>query len=155
MRKLISWAGHNAWAGWLLSLPFLLMAGVWLTDRAPPFAVIGPVVVSNARAGEIVYFTAPVRRDLDRECSVVFSRHIIDVRGIRFDISTAPGVMTAAGLRAMDAAMGAYLRLAVEVPEQAAPGQAAFVTELSYACNPVHRAWPIEVSMPLLFLIQP
>lgn len=155
MTKIIDWAGRNVWIGWLLAIPFLLQGVIWLTDRAPPFSVIGPVVVSNARPGEIIYFTAPVRRDLDRECSVMFSRHIIDVRGIRFELTKEPGVMTAAGLRAMDAAMGKYLRLAVEVPEQAAPGQAAFVTELSYACNPVHRAWPIEVSMPLLFLIQP
>lgn len=155
MTGMVAWAGRNSWIGWLFSLPFLVQGGVWLADRSPPFAVIGPVVVTTARPGDIAFFTAPVRRDLERDCSVVFSRHIVDVRGIRFEVSKEPGVMTAAGLRAMDAAMGSYLRLAVEVPEQAAPGQAAFVTELSYACNPIHRAWPIEVSMPLLFLIQP
>ena len=153
--RIVVWAEKNSWLAWLLCVPILWQAGVWLTDRSPPFAVIGPVVMKNAKPGEMAFFTAPVRRDLDRNCSVQFSRHLIDGRGIRFDLTKEPGMMTAAGLRAMDAAMGGYLRLAVDVPEAAAPGPAIFATDLSYACNPIHRAWPIEVSLEILFVIEP
>ena len=153
--KIRAWAERHSWVAWLLCVPIFIQGAVWLADRSPPFAITGPVVTIDAQPGELAFFTALVRRDLDRNCSVSFSRHLIDGRGVRFDLLKEPGVMTAAGLRAMDAAMGGYLRLAVEVPAGAAPGPAIFATDLSYACNPIHRAWPIDVSLSLLFVIKP
>ena len=152
--KIRAWAESHAWVAWLLCVPIVWQGGLWLTDRSPPFAITGAVVTVNARPGDMAFFTALVRRDLDRDCSVLFTRHLIDGKGMRFDLSKEPGVLTAEGLQAMDAAMGGYLRLAVAVPESAAPGPAIFATNFSYMCNPIHRAWPIEVSMSMLFVIE-
>lgn len=154
MTAAIKWAGRNAWLGWLLCLPIFWIAADWAMDRHPPFAIIGPVIVRNAPPGGTVFFVADVRRDLYRDCSVRFSRHMIDGAGVRFDFATEPRVMTPDGLRAMDILMAGKLCLAVDVPRGANPGKAVHTTELIYICNPLHRWWPIEVSMPLRFVIE-
>ena len=151
--KAIQWAGRHAWLGWLLCLPVFMQLGEWAFDRSPPFAVVGPVTALGARPGETAYFNAEVRRDLDRECSVVFSRYMIDGAGVRHDFARDPRVMTPNGLRAMDVLMAGQLRLAVEIPRGANPGPAVYATELRYTCNPIHKLWPIEVTMPLRFWI--
>ena len=152
--RAIKWAGQHAWLGWLLCVPIFWLAGDWAFDRHPPFAIIGPVMARNAPPGGTAYFVADVRRDLDRDCSVRFSRYLIDGAGVRHDFAVDPRVMTADGLRAMDTLMAGKLRLAVEIPRGANPGRATYTTELIYVCNPLHKWWPIEVSMPLRFVIE-
>ena len=153
--KAIKWAGQHAWLGWLFCLPVFWTLGEWAFDRDPPFAVVGPVMAFNAAPGETAFFNADVRRDLDRECSVIFSRHMIDGAGVRHDFAKDPRVMTSDGIRAMDLLMAGRLRLAVEIPRGANPGPAVYTTELQYSCNPLHRIWPIDVTMPLRFRIEP
>lgn len=151
----IRWAGRHAWLGWLLCVPVAWQLLDWIIDREPPFAALGAAQASPVRAGGTVVFIAAVRRDLDRDCTVQFSRHLIDGLGIRHDFAADPRVMTADGLREMDSAMGHQLRLAVNIPAGAAPGPATYTSDLIYRCNPVHVLWPIAVSMPLRFHIDP
>lgn len=150
----IQWAGRHSWLGWLLCVPIFWTVLDWALDRHPPFAIIGPVMAHNAAPGGTVFFLADVRRDLDRDCSVRFSRYLIDGAGVRFDFAVDPRVMTPDGLRAMDILMSGKLRLALEVPRGANPGKAVYTTELIYTCNPLHAIWPILVSMPLRFVIE-
>ena len=152
--RLVKWAGRNAWMGWLFCLPLFYQLVDWSLDRHPPFGIIGPVEVRGGKPGETVYFHAPVRRDLDRNCSVRFSRHMIDGAGVRFDFALDPRIMTPDGLRAMDLLMDGGLRLAVDVPRGASPGRGSYTTELLYQCNPLHKWFPIAVTMPLKFTIQ-
>lgn len=152
--RVIAWAGRNAWVGWLFCLPLVWTLISWALDRNPPFAIVGPIQVVNAKPGETAFFTAEVRRDLDRECSVDFSRYLIDGVGVRHDFGADPRVMTADGIRAMDVLMGGRLRLAIEIPRGANPGPAVYTSELRYRCNPLHQWWPIEVTMPLRFKIE-
>lgn len=153
MTAAIKWAGRHAWLGWLLCLPLFWILADWALDRAPPFAITGPVLARNAPPGGTAFFEADVRRDLDRECSVRFSRYLIDGAGVRHEFAVDL-LMTPDGLRAMNILMAGKLRIAVEVPRGANPGKAVHTTELFYICNPLHKWWPIEVSMPLRFVIE-
>ena len=146
---------------WAMLIIGWLSAGVfpayWATGYAPPFAAIDPIVAEPAAPGQTAIFrSALVRRDLDRECSVRFSRHFIDAGGVRFDYAGQAG-MTAAGLRDMNTRMQNGFRLASVIPAGALPGYGEVVTELFYVCNPMQLIWPIEVTMryPVLVLAAP
>lgn len=154
-RRLVVWAGAHAWLGWLLCLPILWKAAVWATDNTPPFQLLAQAVVVSGPPGGEVAFEAHVRRDLERECSVSYSRHIIDARGFRHDFESEPGYLSANGLRQMDNDMGGQLRLVVNIPKAAAVGPAVYSAELRYVCNPLHSMFPIRAQLALPFDVLP
>ena len=131
----------------------LIQVGFWAVDRSSPFRLIS-YTTTSAPPGGSALVVAKVRRDLARDCSVVFSRHMFDASGARFDI-VAGQAMSGYALRLMDALTPGELRLRVDVPASAVPGPAHLVSALEYSCNPFHRAFaPIEVVMGLQFVIE-
>jgi len=153
-RRMMGWAAKNTRFAWLSLLPFAVVLACWAVDREPPFAITGPVVATDAKPGGTATFVMPVRRDLDRECSVQFYRFLID--GNRYRHDQAAMIMSASAVRAMDERMTpGWLRMTVHIPENAAPGSAMVVTNLSYQCNPLQRWWPIQVTTYLHFRINP
>ena len=131
----------------------LVQVGYWAVDRSSPFKLIS-YTTTSAPPGGSALVVAKVRRDLARDCSVVFSRHMFDASGARFDIVSGQ-FMSAYALRLMDALTPNELRLRVDVPASAAPGLAHVFSTLEYSCNPFHRAFaPIEVTMELDFIIE-
>lgn len=154
--RFICWARRNSLFGWaLLGLAAVLWPVRWAFDRDPPFAITGPVTVVNAQAGGEVMFNAPVRRDLDRECSVMFARYMIDAAGFRRDFDKGPRPMSAEDLRAMDKRMNRHLQIAIPTAAGMPPGASVYTVNLLYRCNPLHALYPIEVTMTLPFEILP
>jgi len=144
---------RSAWLAWvLLGLSVAGLVGM-ISDSAPPFKMTG-YVASVPHRGELLRVDVAVHRDLARECSVQFSRHIFDASGVRWDV-LATTTMTAQALAQLDAEAPGHLRLAVPVPPGAAPGPAKLVTPLQYECNPWHGIRPIESTMTIEFEVLP
>lgn len=140
-------------------LPAWVVAAIvsnWAFDRSPPFAITGPVVVTGGEVGKEVRFSADVRRDLDRECDVSFSRFIIDGAGYRHDIITkGPATMSAKAIREQDGLMNHRLLITVITPPGGVPGDAVYLTNLDYICNPTHHIKPIRVVIVIPFKLLP
>ena len=136
-------------------LSVVVFPAYWLTEYSPPFAAVEPIVAEPVAAGQTAIFkSANVMRDLDRDCSVRFSRHFIDSGGVRFDYAGISEI-TAGGLREMSKRMQDGFRVAAVIPAGAVPGYGDLVTELFYTCNPMQIIWPIQVTLrfPVLVLV--
>lgn len=144
---------RSAWLAWLL----LIVSGgglaLMIGDDDPPFRLIG-YTVEPVRPGGVLRVTADVQRDLDRECSVVFSRHMFDSLGTRIDLAGTRN-MTADAIRVLDEVSPGKLRLALPIPAYAAAGPAKLVTPLSYQCNAWHAMRPIETTTVMVFEVSP
>ena len=135
---------------WLVIVLSLGQVAVWATDRYPPFALISATSNTPMPGGQLMV-QAKVRRDLERDCSVMFSRYMFDSVGVRYDM-TGPQMMSAEAIRAMDALAPGELNLIVRVPETFRPGRAVFTTVLEYRCNPLQDLLrPIYVRMDIPF----
>jgi hypothetical protein len=150
MSKARDWMVGHWQLAWLL---LLVWPAMWAADREPPFSVATYIEPAPAKAGQTIVFAMPVHRDVDRGCSTHFSRHMIDSANVRHDYGGYQ-FMSQESIKAMDKAMGPWLRIAVQVPAGAKPGRAVLVTELEYHCNPMHALWPISVSLYFPFEIQ-
>lgn len=135
---------------WMLILLASAQFVVWATDRRPPFALIS-AQVNTPRPGEQLRVAAKVRRDLERDCSVAFSRYLFDSVGVSYDLA-GPQMMSPTALRQMDALAPGELNLNIRVPETFRPGSAVFSTILEYRCNPLQDVLrPIYVQMHIPF----
>jgi len=133
---------------WMFGL-WAVILGTWGLDREPPF-VLGPYTVNSPAPGGVLVFDAQVTRQLERQCSVQFSRHMFDSTGMRIDIAPLTN-MSAEALENMDGVMDGRLKLRVSIPHGASPGPAKFVTVLDYRCNPLHYVYPIHILMTVDF----
>lgn len=141
------------WIPTVLLMLWVLVLVSWAFDRKPPFELYS-YEASSPRAGETLEFVAHVRRDIPRDCSVSFSRHMFDSTGARLDIQ-ASTLMTPQALSMLDKVTPDHLKLRVPIPAGAASGPAQFVTSLEYVCNPLHTIWPIRVQMQANFEVAP
>ena len=144
---------RSAWLAWLLLLFSALGLIYMIGDTEPPFRVISSVA-NSPRAGELLRADAIVQRDLSRNCSVTFSRHILDSQGTRIDVQPLT-YMPAAGLVQLEETSPGRLRMAVMLPAYVSPGPAKLVTPLAYTCNAWHSLRPIEVLMTVDFVVAP
>ncbi len=119
---------------------------LWAMDRTPPFVVNG--YTSNpTHRGEIVKIKVDVKRELDRMCSVTYSRMFLDAKGVTWDLTEGVRLMTAKSLDELDRRNPDMLVIKIKVPEQAAAGRGSVMTVLEYVCNPVHQLYPIPMVM--------
>ena len=143
----------SAWVAWVM----LALSGVGLAymmgDTSPPFRMLASSA-NTPKPGELLKAEAIVERQVFRDCSVSFSRHIIDSAGQRIDI-TGTTFMPADALRQLERATPGRLRLAVVLPSYVEPGPAHLVTPLAYVCNPWHALRPIEFVMTIPFEVKP
>ena len=139
---------------WLLIVLALAQTVAWSLDRKPPFALLS-AEVNTPRPGERLIMAAKVRRDIHRDCSVVFSRYLFDSIGVRYDLS-GQQVMGPDAIRNMNALAPGELNLIVPIPETFRPGVAVFSTVLEYRCNPLQDlVRPIHVQMHVPFEVLP
>lgn len=137
-------------------LPLLFMVAVlgqctaWMLDRSPPFHLLS-YQTNQPTPGGVLVVRAQVRRELDRECSVTFSRYLFDRFGARHEAG-GPQLMTPQGLRSMDALAPGQLNVQAAIPINFPPGPATFNTVLEYRCNPLQDlVRPIGVEMVIPF----
>lgn len=147
----------NNWMHRLLVVPVIIIVlfwielAIWALDRHPPFEILN-VEPATVEPGQAVYLKAQVRRDVDRNCSVQYTRHIYDGANFRHDLEGVQR-MNSEAIRTMDARAPGQLNLTIRVPSNAAPGNASLVTALDYECNPLHAMWPIHVVSEMRFTI--
>ena len=138
------------WLPRLVLIGVLIWAGTMALDRSPPFELLSYATNRPGPGGTLVV-RAQVRRDLERECSVTFSRYLFDRFGARHEAS-GPQLMTPQALRNMDAMAPGQLNLQVPIPPAFPPGPASLTTVLEYRCNPLQDVLrPINVEMAIPF----
>lgn len=137
-------------------LPLLFLVAVlgqctaWMLDRSPPFRLLS-YWTNQPKPGGTLVVRAKVQRDLDRECSVTFSRYLFDKVGARHEAS-GPQMMTPKALRNMDALAPGELNLQIPIPTNFPPGPAMLATVLEYRCNPLQDVLrPIGVELNMAF----
>ncbi len=142
------------WIPYSFLLVFVLRVGVWALDREPPFRLIA--ASTNAPSpGGVLTVSAQVRRDLDRDCSVLFSRYLFDRNGFRHE-SMGPQLMTPEALRIMDEIAPGRLNVSLRIPPEFPPGAGTMNTVLEYRCNPLQDLIrPIQVEMVVPFEVLP
>lgn len=116
----------------------------WSVDYMPPFALL-EYTATPARPGEMTSIDAKVRRDLDRRCSVAFSRAFFDSVGTRFDLTDGVQTMNAFALEAVNKMNPGKLLLKFQIPVGALPGTGVIMTTLDYTCNPLQQFRPIPL----------
>ena len=138
---------------WLLMALSAVGGGYLSMDNTAPFVLRG-YTVFNAPAGQVAFINGNTSRDLKRDCSVSFSRFLMDSQRIRHEIAS-DSHMTAEALRAMDREMGGALRLSIRIPPDAATGPAKLMTVLRYRCNAVQEFFPINVLLEMQMEVLP
>ncbi len=142
------------WLWRLILAVCLVQLGVWALDRDPPFELIS-ATTNTPRPGGVLVVEAVVRRDLERDCSVTFSRYLFDSAGFRHE-SFGPQLMTPYALRAMDAMAPGKLNVRLRVPYEFPVGKGTMTTVLEYRCNPLQDVLrPISVEMAIPFVVTP
>ena len=141
-------------------LPRLVLAGalIWIVamalDREPPFKLLS-YWTNQPKPGGTLVVRAKVHRDLDRECSVVFSRYLFDRVGARHEAS-GPQMMTPQALRSIDALAPGELNMQVPIPINFPPGPAVLTSVLEYRCNALQDVLrPIGVELNMAFEVLP
>lgn len=131
----------------------LVMLLGYALDREPPFRVLS-VEPAAAYPGDMVTIRAHVWRDMDRDCSVSWSRFLFAPGVGRVDIASATA--GASLVRRLERLDPGRLTITIQVPPTATAGQATLATELDYACNKFHSlVWPIHVEADFPFTVLP
>ena len=158
LRFIDGWLQRGVWVAQIIMVLCMLIAVLYAADRQPPFAIL-EVHPAEARPGEIVTVTAHVWRDRDRNCSATFSRYLFDSQHARFDLAAdnkgSPYFASDAMIDRIEADSPGMLSVRFLVPTGMAVGPAVLQTELRYACNQMHRIWPIEVTTRMPFTVLP
>lgn len=137
------------WVPRLVLVCVLIWIGAMALDRAPPFKLLS-YWTNQPKPGGTLVVRAKVHRDLERECSVKFSRYLFDKVSARYKAS-GPQLMTPQALRNMDALAPGELNLQVPIPINFPAGPAVLTTVLEYRCNPLQdvvRPIPVEMNIP-------
>jgi hypothetical protein len=140
---------------WVATAMILLCLGqiaAWAWDREPPFKLIGYSVERPVHVGGPLRITLAVQRDLTRQCDVTVSRWIVD--GRKFLIYLPQLAMDAHAIASLEQSSKDENRILLQMPDDAAPGNASYVTTLSYVCNPVHRFLPVRFSYEIPFVLE-
>jgi hypothetical protein len=125
----------------------------WYTDTRVPFRVTGEAVYTAAIPGETVKVEVPAKRDAHANCSVLFSRYMYDSNGTYYDLM-ATRFLSAQGIHLLDKINPNHVKFAFKIPEEATPGKALVVTQLSYMCNPLNYIWPIDYDMKITIEVE-
>ncbi len=153
MGKLTRGLERSIAVAWVLIALSAAVVIYWAFDRSPPFVMLD-YTAFNGRRGETVLVAANVDRNLERNCSVTFSRYLFDAKGVRSDLSGIQ-YMTASALAQMERDNPSKLLLSVKLPDNVQPGPAKLVTSLEYVCNPIQRIWPLDVLMEMNLVVLP
>lgn len=140
--------------GALFCVLFALVIAYWAVDRDVPFT-LESYAVEPVKAGTTTTVRAKVKRDLDRRCSVVFSRTFYDASGVRYELTEGVQFMNALALDAYNERSPDMLAFSVKVPPSATPGKGSVMTALNYECNPIHQFFPISTVLEMNLEVLP
>lgn len=140
-------AGGLIWVGILA----LLVLG-----RDPPTEFFDQRSVPSGAPGQTVTVTVPVKRNLDRLCSVDSSRTFFDSNHAADTLSTNQHI-SAEGLALREKANPGKLVFNVPIPLTASPGMAKVITENQYFCpfNPTTWFKRIDDAWESYILVTP
>ena len=146
------------WVPWMVIIVLvfgtLIQLVAWWFDTESPFKLLS-YTAPAVHAGGVLEVDGKVVRDLNRNCSLVGSRYIIDSAGTRYDIGMA-SIMTPDAIRSMDAIAPGELHQKFLLPYYIAPGKAVITTTMQYSCNPLQEILhPISVEMTIPFEVLP
>ena len=127
--------------------------GFWFFDSYVPFRVTGEPTYTEATPGKDVKLSIPVERDLEKKCSVLFSRYMYDSKGTYYDLM-ATRFISYKGLVELDKINPDTVKFSFTVPPSAAPGPAIVITQLAYMCNPLQAIWPMDYDMKVTVNIE-
>jgi hypothetical protein len=150
------WSVILEWLEWIGTGIIFISVGIvlaGLADRAPPFKILS---LSHPAGipGERITFDARVWRDLGRDCSVTMYRSVFHSGGKRTDL--VPQFYSAEFIRHMERMSPGVMRPEIEIPENATPGQDAYVSStLRYVCNQYQHLLPIDVQTVMPFAVLP
>ena len=153
MTRITHWMERYIIVSWMVIAGASAVLAYWALDRTPPFA-LGSYTVFNAQAGQTAFVNASVKRTATRDCTVTFSRYLIDSQRIRHDLGGSQ-YMSAAALAQMERDMPDSLRLAIKLPMDMPVGPANLVTASEYRCNPMHGMWPVDVLLEMKLEVLP
>ena len=139
-----AWAVVITCAAWLIAM---------ILDTDPPFRMLS-YAATPARPGSVTHIDAVVQRELDRRCSVIYSRVLFDREGRRTDLGPAM-ILPRQAIEDLDARQRNHLLVEVKIPEHVPPGRATIVTAAFYRCNIWHAIAPIEVTMSWEVVVLP
>ncbi len=123
--------------GFLIAALLAGLFGTFLADRDPPISIISAEVLTPmVRPGDP--FTMRFKVVRHRSCAIHADRVLRDSAGGReiledFDLKTDPGPI----------GNDSFL-VHVTVPAAFKPGPAHYITAAEFACNVVHKLWPIR-----------
>ena len=153
MTRITHWMERYIIVSWMVIAGASAVLAYWALDRTPPF-VLKNYTVFNASAGQTAFVNASVERVLTRDCTVTFSRYLVDSQRIRHEIGGSQ-YMSSAALNQMEQAMPGALRLAIKLPMDMPVGPANLITALEYRCNPMHGMWPVDVLLEMKLEVLP
>ena len=117
------------------------MTAVWVTALAGSSGAAHPILTLALTLNADPYPNS----DLDRKCSVTYSRIFYDASGAQFDITPGVQMMTDVALNDLNRRTPDSLILSITVPPKAAPGKGALISVLDYVCNPVQQLYPVSM----------
>ena len=123
----------------LAIIAFICLAVFWSIDRSVPFKVLN-YVAPPTKAGGILHIEANVVRDVTRDCSVQLSSHIIDSKGVRWDLLATQHV-TPDGIREVEKHSPGKLIRHIQLPPGLSVGKAIVQSSNTYRCNPMQEAF--------------
>jgi hypothetical protein len=139
---------HLAW--WARNILIAAIVGLffwWALDRREPFRLLD-YTSTKAKPGEVMRIDGKVWRSAGRGCSLVGSRLLYDSLGTRYQVMDTQYI-TANSLDAMEKITPGEMHVTITVPADAKPGPAILFTLLSYRCNPLHSAWPVDMLLTM------
>lgn len=140
--------------GALCCVLFAVIMTFWSFSRQVPFEMIS-YEIKPAKAGEYTTAVAVVERDIERQCSALFSRALYDSAGVRYELTNGAQLMNAKSLEEYNIYRPNSLSFSIHIPKEASAGSANVVTTIDYTCNPIHQFYPIPLVLTMHMDILP
>lgn len=138
-----------------LCLPILLISYL-IYERDSP-AIVGPqTTIPKVFAGEEVVIEVPVRRDIDRDCSMRVNRDLVDSTHALRSLITSQDV-SAQGMRDREKTSPGLLKMRMVVPANTPSGEAHVLSNDFFTCprNPTTWFFPIAVNLDWTIHVKP
>lgn len=148
-RGIYHWMSTHLKLAWFLTL---LWPAVWAFDREPPVRILDQSLQLKVRPGESAVFSASVQRNLRRQCSTRYSKHLLDAAGVEHDILASQTISYKTMLD-MEHRMGPWFRIGVTIPPALPAGRATLFVDEEYVCNPLHYLFPIRSTTTFTFTV--
>lgn len=146
-------ASALSYVGFVATLTPMVLFMMWGLDRTPPIEILAYTVLPGVHRGGYAQIDLHVKRNLQRKCSVVVNQYFQDLSGRRNYFSAR--YMGEQEIERLEKLVPGRTRIAVYIPDNADLGPGTVATTLAYACNPLHRLWPLVVHIEIPVVVDP